>query len=68
MTQLKNKETEDIQEAFSRHSLFYKRGIAEILELASNALAETNKTIQDRIDKMSMNVEYTETNLSMDSN
>ena len=36
----------------SRHSSRYNRGINDILELASNVLAETNHRIQDKIKEM----------------
>ena len=36
----------------SRRSSRFNRGINDILELASNVLAETNQRIQDKIDEM----------------
>ena len=36
----------------SRHSSRFNRGINDILELASNVLAETNHRIQDKIKEM----------------
>ena len=50
MTKLENKEKEGIPEAYSRQSIFYKRGINDILELASNVLADTNKYLEERIE------------------
>ena len=53
MVQLNKEETEDVKNPFSEQSLAYKRGIDDILELASNILAETSKKMQDKIDNMS---------------
>jgi len=51
-TELNLEETKNTPETFSRKSSKFNKGINDILQLASNVLAEANINIQDKIDTM----------------
>ena len=49
---MKDEETEDVSNAVSRHSSSFKTVYNDILELASNVLADANKRVQEKIEEM----------------
>ena len=50
--QLSHEDTDDIPNALSRQPSLYNKGIIDILDRASDLLAETDKRVQEIIEEM----------------